>query len=300
MSWNSSTGATSYRVQVSRNSNFSPGQMVQDVMASGTSTTVSGLSNQSTYYWRVNATNTAGSSDWSSAWSITTASSQSGTTRVGKLDDPDPPTNLQVSSITSTSATLGWSGGSPEVKFDVQVSPGSLSFPGINSNSVVASPLSPNTEYTWQVRSTKGDNASSWVAGPRFKTLATPPPRPTAPRIISPLAGATAVSTSPTLEWSAVTGADKYHVTLSEKQNYQSAILDADFTQTSTGVTGLATEKTYYWKVTASNASGTSEPAEATFTTISTKPASPSLNLPANGATGVSTSPTLSWNASTG
>jgi hypothetical protein len=72
LSWNSSTGATSYRLQVSTNSSFS--SLVYDQSGiTGTSQQVSGLANNTLYYWRVNATNAEGTSSYSSTWSFTTA-----------------------------------------------------------------------------------------------------------------------------------------------------------------------------------------------------------------------------------
>ena len=72
LEWDPSTGATSYQVQVSTDSNF--GTTVID--HSGITTTsyaVGRLMNSTTYYWRVNATNSAGASSYSSVWRFTTA-----------------------------------------------------------------------------------------------------------------------------------------------------------------------------------------------------------------------------------
>ena len=71
LSWNAASGAVSYRLQLSTNSSFSTALIDQDQLT-GTSLTVSGLSGSTTYYWRVNATNAGGTSDWSSVWSFTT------------------------------------------------------------------------------------------------------------------------------------------------------------------------------------------------------------------------------------
>jgi len=72
LSWNSSSGATSYALQVSTSSAFSSFVVNQSGITS-TSYTVSGLANNTTYYWRVNAFSSAGTSGWSSIWSFTTS-----------------------------------------------------------------------------------------------------------------------------------------------------------------------------------------------------------------------------------
>jgi len=71
LSWNVSSGATSYTLQVSTNSPFSSFVYNQSVLTS-TSQPVSGLNNSTKYYWHVNATNGNGTSNWSNTWSFTT------------------------------------------------------------------------------------------------------------------------------------------------------------------------------------------------------------------------------------
>ena len=73
LTWSAVPNATSYRVQVAKDSAFS--QIVADTPdVTGLTLNVSGLSPATTHYWRVNATGPAGSSDWSSVWSFTTTS----------------------------------------------------------------------------------------------------------------------------------------------------------------------------------------------------------------------------------
>ena len=69
LSWNASTGATSYSVQVSKTSSFTTSSnLVYNVSGiTAPSTSVSGLLSKTTYYWRVNAKNTAGTSSYSSS-----------------------------------------------------------------------------------------------------------------------------------------------------------------------------------------------------------------------------------------
>ncbi|KPK96162.1 hypothetical protein AMJ80_01530 [bacterium SM23_31] len=71
LSWNSSSGATSYTLQVSQYSNFSSYVFNQNV-GNVTSKQITGLSEGTIYYWRVRASNSAGSSEWSNVWSFTT------------------------------------------------------------------------------------------------------------------------------------------------------------------------------------------------------------------------------------
>jgi outer membrane protein OmpA-like peptidoglycan-associated protein/outer membrane protein W len=72
LTWNASSGATSYRLQASTDSTFASTTADQSGITT-TSYSLSGLAAGTTYYWRVNATNSAGTSAYSTTWSLTTA-----------------------------------------------------------------------------------------------------------------------------------------------------------------------------------------------------------------------------------
>jgi hypothetical protein len=76
MHWNTSTGASTYRLQVSTSTLFNP-VVFEDSTISATNKEISPLINNTVYYWRVMAKNLNGSSTWSSVWSFTTGTSTS-------------------------------------------------------------------------------------------------------------------------------------------------------------------------------------------------------------------------------
>ena len=71
ISWNPTQGAELYALQISDTTDFST-LIVNQSDINGTSFQVSGLSSNNIYYWRVNASNALGTSDWSEVWSFTT------------------------------------------------------------------------------------------------------------------------------------------------------------------------------------------------------------------------------------
>lgn len=83
LSWNASSGATSYRLQVSTSAGFATTVFDQSGIT-GTSKNISGLVNNTLYYWRVNATNAGGTSNWSEVRSFTTARGSTFVNRLGK------------------------------------------------------------------------------------------------------------------------------------------------------------------------------------------------------------------------
>jgi hypothetical protein len=67
LSWNASSGASTYRFQLSTDSLFSS-VVVDDSTLTDSTKTVSTLSPSTTYFWRVNAKNSFGVSGWSPTW----------------------------------------------------------------------------------------------------------------------------------------------------------------------------------------------------------------------------------------
>jgi hypothetical protein len=167
LSWASSSGATSYGVQVSTNSGFTSIAVNQTGITT-TSYAVSGLTNNTTYYWRVNATNAGGTSAWSSSRSFTTI-----------VAAPSAPT---LSSPTSgatgvaTNPTLSWNASTGAASYGLQVSTSSsfsstvVNQTGITTTSYAASGLSNNTTYYWRVNATNAGGTSSYSTGWSFTT----------------------------------------------------------------------------------------------------------------------------------
>lgn len=73
LTWNASSGATSYHLQVTAAPPLSA--TILDTNVTTTTCALSGLDNSATYYWQVNATNAYGTSPWSTTYNFTTVSS---------------------------------------------------------------------------------------------------------------------------------------------------------------------------------------------------------------------------------
>ncbi|MDP2207801.1 MAG: T9SS type A sorting domain-containing protein [Bacteroidota bacterium] len=73
LSWNASAGATSYRLQVATSSSFNP-TVYDNASITQTSQYIGPLGYNTSYYWRVSASNSYGTSPWSNVWQFTTRS----------------------------------------------------------------------------------------------------------------------------------------------------------------------------------------------------------------------------------
>lgn len=71
LDWSNVSGTSSYALVVDNNSDFSSPKVNQSGITSSNKS-ISGLSWNTTYYWRVRATNPCGTGSWSSTWSFTT------------------------------------------------------------------------------------------------------------------------------------------------------------------------------------------------------------------------------------
>ncbi|MEX2116599.1 MAG: ice-binding family protein [Bacteroidota bacterium] len=159
--------------------------------------------------------------------------------------------------------------------------------------------LTPGTSYYWRVNATISGVTGVYSSVWRF----TPLGPPAAPLLVSPLNAAQNQPTSLTLNWLASVGADTYRLQIDTTSAFTSPVLlfnDSTLTSTSQPISGLEVGKTYYWRMNAKNAAGTSAYSSRNFSTNLVPPQPPFLAAPANGDTVISTSPTLSWNPSTG
>ena len=121
---------------------------------------------------------------------------------------------------------------------------------------------------------------------------------------VSPANGATGLSLTPTVTWSASSGAASYEVCGDTTDN---GACDASWVSVGTATTvtwpgpALAYDTLYYWQVRAMNAGGYTPADSATWWNLRTKVEQPDAfgkSAPVNGETGVSTSPTLTWETS--
>jgi len=167
LTWNASAGALGYRLQVSTDSSFSSVVFDQQGITS-TSQQVSGLANGTTYYWRVSATGTGGTSPWSATWSFTTV--------VGAPALSSPANGSGV----LTNPTLTWNASVGATSYRLQVSKDSsfsstvFDQQGITSTSQQVSGLANNTTYYWRVSATGMGGTSPWSATWRFTTFIYP------------------------------------------------------------------------------------------------------------------------------
>ncbi len=299
LTWGAVTGAITYRVQVSTASDFSTGIVVDDSTLTTASKALSSLANSTLYFWRVNAKNSGGTSAWSTAFSFTTIVAAPAV----------PVLSAPVNNATGVAVnqTLSWAAVSGAATYRVQVSTASDFSTGIvvddstlTAASKALNSLTNSTVYYWRVNAKNAGGTSAWSTAFSFTTVVAVSGVPVN---MNPANSATGVAVNPTLTWSAVTGAVTYRVQVSTASDFSTGIVvdDSTLTTASKALSSLANSTVYYWHVNAKNAGGTSAWSTASsFTTIVAPPGVPVLSAPANNATGITVSPTLTWNAVTG
>gem|GEM_PF-6040282 len=300
LSWSAVGSATGYDVQVSDNAGFT-GSVFSSTGQAGTTAGVTGLNLSTAYFWRVRATNQAGSGPWSS---------RSFTTR-----DPAVPSAPVLSAPAdgatdvSRNVTFSWQASTDATSYEIQVATdigfGSVveSAANLGTTSHAASVDAYATTYFWRVRASGVAGTGAWSAGRSFTTEdAPPPPAPDAPLLGAPDNGATGVALAPTLTWGAVSGAVSgaavYDVEVASDDAFSSIVANAaGLTATTYQATGLDILTTYWWRVRARNAGGTGDwSAPRSFETV--PPNAPDvigLESPADGAMGTVRTPVLSW-----
>jgi len=253
--WNSVEYATGYRLQLSTNESFSS-YVIDESEIKDTLKQAGGIMNDTLYYWRVSASNEQETSEWSDIWNFRT---------VGTA--PEVPTLvLPTNGATgqATTLSLSWNASSGATSYNIQVATDNsfTSFvynqSGLTSTSQQVSGLSNLTTYYWRVSATNTQGTSNWSIVWSFTTIGTVPIVPT---LISPTNGAINQSVSPTLSWSASSGATSYNLQVATDSSFAvSSLIISENTgnNTTKQISGLSKNTTYYWKVAGVNSIGNS------------------------------------------
>ncbi|HUF10115.1 MAG TPA: hypothetical protein VMO47_12385, partial [Rhodothermales bacterium] len=296
LEWSAVSGADTYTVELDDDPAF--GSIDRDQTSASTSFSPAVLAAGTEYHWRVKASNDGGDSGYSSR-SFTTA-----------YDAPGAPSLTAPSDAATNVAlqpTLDWDVASGTVSsYHIQVSTDGFSTFAVRDSTIAegttdfapSSPLATSTLYSWRVRAKNPDGVTgSWSS---VRTFATVPPAPVAPTLTSPADDVAGVSTTPTLQWDAVSGADTYTVDLDTDPAFNSIDQSQTSASTSFSPEALAAGTQYHWRVRATNAGGVSGYSSRSFTTSFAPPGAPTLSSPADGANDVPLTPTLTWAAGTG
>jgi|GEM_PF-2660724 hypothetical protein len=259
LSWLASSGAASYTVHLATDSLFNnlvryPGGLTSTIV------TLTGLQNSTTYYWRVNASNNAGTSAWSD-WRRFTTTAMALPAVPSLLSPADGDTGI------SKSPLLSWSSATGAVSYGLQVATSNSFYPsslvcsetGITATSRTLLGLGPGVVYYWRVNAGNLAGASDWSNTRSFTT--TTSPAPDAPKLVSPDSGLANAVLDPSMNliWNASYEATSYGLQISPYNDFRYSMIDqSNLTDTSRTVNGFDSLTTYCWRANATNSFGTS------------------------------------------
>ena len=238
--WNTVASAIGYHVQVSSDPQFGS-FFVNDSTVTDTTRLVPGLTNNTTYYWRVRTINSGGKSAFSTPYTFTTVVASPGVPVL--LSPADGATTQPVALNLRWSHVTGASAYHVQASSDAQFSALVVNDSTLADTTRVVDGLANNTTYYWRVQATNAGGKSAYATPYSFSTVVA---IPGTSALLLPLNGAASEPVSLILRWTRVSGAVGYQVQVSSDGFFGSFLVnDSTLIDTLRLVSGLENNTTY-------------------------------------------------------
>lgn len=290
--WNYANNASSYSLRLSTlaSDGVTDSIVLQKNSILDTSYQVTGLSGEKIYSWSVNATNLAGTSNYSAISSFST----------GFPATPILLTPLFQALDVELNSTFTWNSNAKASSYHFQLSEGL----GITSEKIIidtvltdatvqVSNLVSGTFYSWRVNAKNIYGKSLW---PKVFQLKTRVILPATPTLLAPANNLATLTDSVTFVWSGDEYSSKYRIQVATDEAFSKRIVDLDNLQSTTlKLGGFEGATKYYWRVRAGNNGGSSSFSD-NFIFSTGFPKEPTLVYPSYQQLNIELNPTLKWN----
>jgi hypothetical protein len=251
--WNAVEGATRYLLQISKDEDFE-NVLQEETNLIETRNIIVGFDYEpnTTYYWRAQAYNAEGSSDWSEIFEFTTW-----------VYPPDLPTIISPKDKATeipVDVTLEWEGSENtdyfmlEI-FDDPLLQNKIVEENVTGNSYDLEALDNYNVYTWRLKAVNEASESEWTRNYTFRTINIPPTDQV--ELTSPLDEATDIPLAFKLDWEEIEYAVYYWLQVAEDESFNNILVEyTNLTNSERVVNTLQQNKTYYWRVRGWNLQG--------------------------------------------
>ena len=281
LSWTAGSGASSHDVYFGTSN---PPSFIGN--QAGATYDPGSLTNNTTYYWRIDEVN-AGGTTTGTVWSFTTI-----VAAPGSATSPSP---TDSGSDIAVDADLSWTAGTGATSHDVYFG---TSSPGTFQGNQAGTAFDPgtlvnDTTYYWRIDEVNAGGTTTGTVW-SFTTIVAAPGSAASP---SPADSGSDIAVDADLSWTAGTGATSHDVYFgtSSPGTFQGNQAGATFDPGT-----LANNTTYYWRIDEVNAGGTTTGTVWSFATIVAAPSGATSPSPSDSATDIATDTDLSWTAGSG
>ncbi|TAL69415.1 MAG: M6 family metalloprotease domain-containing protein [Bacteroidetes bacterium] len=279
--WNTVPGATSYKLLVSEEQNFST-LIINDSAITATIYNYNNLTKNQDYYWKVSAKSPFNTGEWSEIWKFST-SFESPVLEFPPNNESGIPLIVEFRWNVLSDANFYHIRVSTSQNFNIVLIDDST----LTLNNYNYSQLAKNTRYYWQVRAKKGSIWGNWSSVWNFSTSLS------SPALSAPPDGNVFLKINGTLYWKSVNGASDYNIQISKSSDFNPVIINDFSNDSSFDYSNLEYNTKYYWRVAGKNSDGIGEWSEVW--NFATRIATPTLLTPSQNTEKIQVSGKLLW-----